>query len=166
MSIIETNNLTAEQRKLIWHLWNEEYPKQMQYQTIEEFDNYLNNLRQHYHLLALDDDSNVIGWAFLFERDNEKWFAIIVATKMQRQGIGTQLLQLLKEKEEVLNGWAADHDRYQTNSGASYPSPVQFYLKNGFIILPDIRIETEQLSAVKIKWTKASSSIRKRDALD
>jgi GNAT superfamily N-acetyltransferase len=155
MTIIETKNPGHEQRDLIRHLWNREYPAQIQYASGEAFDGYLDSLQEPCHWLAVDKDNNLAGWGFSFVREGEKWFAIIVDIKIQRRGLGTRLLRLLKENEAVLNGWVTDHDRYRKANGAPYPPPLQFYIKNGFIVIPEARIETEQLSAVKIRWTKA-----------
>ena len=154
MSIIETDALTEEQKVQIMNLWNKEYPAQLQYSSIEGFDSYLNNLLQPNHFLAIDDNDTLMGWAFSFTRENERWFAIIIDGSMQRQGLGTSLLNRLKENETVLNGWVTDHDRYMKKNGEQYHSPLQFYSRNNFIFCHDVRLETEKLSAVKIAWAK------------
>ena len=38
-------------------------------------------------------------------------------------------------------------------SGKPYRSPLDFYIKNGFKVLPEIRLELPSISAVKIKWS-------------
>ena len=38
-------------------------------------------------------------------------------------------------------------------NGEPYISPMSFYLKHGFEILQNERIETEMIQAVKIKWS-------------
>ena len=73
---------------------------------------------------------------------------------MSGKGFGTQLLNLGKEKESVLNGWVIDHDKDKKRNGENYISPLNFYLKNGFEVFPDNRLELEKLSAVKIRWKK------------
>ena len=155
MTITETKHPTDAQRESICNLWNREYPAQLHYASSEAFDAYLNNLSHPYHWLVVDDSNNLIGWAFSFLRDGERWFAVIVDSSIQRKGLGTKLLQLLKARELVLNGWVTDHEHYNKSDGTPYASPLPFYIKNGFMVVPGVRIETEKLSAVKIKWTKS-----------
>ncbi len=143
------------QKLQVLQLWNSEYPKQIVYPGLHEFDEYLNGLKQLYHWMAIDDKHDLVGWAFLFERDTENWFAIIVARNQQKQGLGKRLLALLKKEQQILNGWAADNDRYEKTDGTKYLSPLTFYLNNGFTICPNDRLETDKLSAVKITWQNA-----------
>jgi hypothetical protein len=84
----------------------------------------------------------------------EIWFAIIVDSRCHKIGIGTLLLDALKQDSEVLNGWVTDHDRYMKTSCARYLSPLVFYRKNSFEVLHDTRLEIEKLSAVKIRWQR------------
>jgi len=53
-----------------------------------------------------------------------------------------------------LNGWVVDGERYIKSNGEKYLSPLEFYKKNDFEILVGERLETEKISAVKIKWKK------------
>ena len=62
---------------------------------------------------------------------------------MQKRGLGTKLLELLKEKENILNGWVIDHANYIKQNGEPYPSPLEFYIKNDFNVHSDIRLEIE-----------------------
>lgn len=64
------------------------------------------------------------------------------------------LLDKVKEFENELNGWVMDHENDLKASGDIYLSPIRFYLKNDFEILNEIRLETEIMSAVKIKWSR------------
>ena len=89
---------------------------------------------------------------FDFVRDNQKWFAIILDSKIQGKGIGTKILNLAKEKENELNGWVIDHDSDKRRNGKSYKSPLNFYLRNGFEKLSKTRLESDKISAVKIRW--------------
>ncbi len=156
MKIVETNSPDAQLKEQIMRLWNNEYPEQLRYADVEGFDNYLNNLQECHHLLAMNDSDNLVGWAFSFARDGERWFAIIVDGSLQGKGLGTTLLNRLKENEPTLNGWVTDHDRYVKANGEAYRSPLRFYLQNGFAVLPETRLEIENLSAVKIRWVNAS----------
>jgi hypothetical protein len=53
-----------------------------------------------------------------------------------------------------LNGWVIDHNNDKRKDGLIYISPLKFYEKCGFEIQSDIRLELDNISAVKIKWTK------------
>jgi GNAT superfamily N-acetyltransferase len=152
MQIIETTSLAAEQKEFICRLWNQEYPANLSFNTMADFDNYLNNLTATTHYLLQNDFGQIDGWAFTFTRESEKWFAILLDRKIQGQGKGSLLLDKLKEKEQKLHGWVVDHDNYVKSDGQPYLSPLPFYLKNGFTVCSNTRFETEQLSAVKITW--------------
>ena len=152
MQIIETTSLTPEQKEIICRLWNSEYPASLRFNTVADFEDYLNNLAIITHYLLQNDPGKIEGWAFLFTRDNEKWFVLILDRKVQGQGKGTLLLNKLKEKEQRLNGWVVDHDDYIKLDGQPYLSPLPFYLKNGFTLCSNTRLETEKLSAIKIAW--------------
>lgn len=70
----------------------------------------MDNLTQKAHYLLLNDENNIEGWAVTFIRENEKWFAIIISGKLHGKGIGTMMLNKLKDDEDTLNGWVIDHD--------------------------------------------------------
>ena len=141
-----------QQKKDIYQLWNSEYPAQLGYQRFSDLELYLANLKNPVHYFLGDDDGKAIGWAFVFERDDERWFAIIVDGSMHQKGLGSLLLNMLKENEPILNGWATDHNRYVKQDGRPYPSPVAFYLKNGFIVHHEERLDNDKINAVKIVW--------------
>jgi GNAT superfamily N-acetyltransferase len=102
------------------------------------------------HYLLQNESDEIHGWAITFARENETWFAIIINSKIQNQGFGKQLLNHLKSIEKKLSGWVIDHNNDFKFDGIVYVSPLKFYLKNGFSICNEIRIETEKISAVKI----------------
>lgn len=133
-------------------LWNNEYPKNLGYNNITELKSYIDDLLNCDHYLMLSDAKLITGWAFKFNRNNEKWFAIILSNSIQGKGIGSLLLDKLKENESELCGWMIDHNRDLKNNGKYYSSPLNFYAKNSFNILTDQRLELENLSAVKICW--------------
>lgn len=154
MKIITTNSLDGNQKKVIYELWNAEYPKNLTHQNLSDFENYLNALTNQYHMLLIDKNGAIKGWYFDFDRNNEKSFAMILATEIHGKGFGTLLLNEAKKRESELNGWVIDKTDYLKQNGVGYKSPVPFYLKNGFHKLPEIRLELEHLSAVKITWKK------------
>ncbi len=152
MNVIETKTLSLQQKLSIIRLWNQEYPHQLMFETVEDLDNYLIQLIDLVHYFVLGEGHQIIAWASLFERNREKWFAIIVGRNMQGNGLGTSLLNMLKTNETLLNGWLIDQNNYLRADGTQYQSPAAFYLKNGFTICLDTRLEAEKLSAIKIKW--------------
>lgn len=152
MEIILSASLNAAQKESVFELWNAEYPAQLAFSALQDFENYLRVLHQPTHLLATDQHGDLCGWAFAFDREGERWFAIIIPCTAQRTGVGTLLLDELKIFNPILNGWVTDHPDYKKMNGEPYPSPMQFYIKNAFQVCPEIRLETDKLSAVKIKW--------------
>lgn len=156
MKINRQTKLDDEQKKQIFALWNNEYPERLAYQSIENLENYFNKLYNQTHYLLLNEQNEIDGWATTFIRENEKWFAIIVSEKLHGKGIGTQMLNKLKEDEAVLNGWVIDHDSDKKLNGNYYKSPIEFYQKNGFEIIAETRLELDIMSAVKIKWIKSN----------
>jgi GNAT superfamily N-acetyltransferase len=154
MEFIQLTRLSKNQKKEILNLWNNEYPEKLNYQTLTDFDEYLKNLKKQSHILMIDENQMVKGWYFDFNRGKEKWFAIILDTKIHGKGFGTKMLNLAKEKETELNGWVIDHNNDIKKNGNKYKTPLEFYLKNGFEKLTENRLELEKISAVKIKWTK------------
>jgi GNAT superfamily N-acetyltransferase len=152
VEITKTVNLSKDQKHSIIRLWNAEYPAQIQHSGIDSFDEYLSSKGNLQHYLLTDDNENIKGWLATFMRDGEKWFALLVDGSEQKKGYGTMLLNKVKEFENEINGWAIDREKDVKSNGETYLSPIRFYLKNDFEILNDVRLETETMSAVKIKW--------------
>lgn len=153
MKIIKQTELSIKDKKQVFELWNNEYPEKLVYQTVGDFEKYLNNLTQKMHYLLLNEKSKIDGWAITFMRENEKWFAIIISGKLHGKGIGTMMLNHIKDDEDTLNGWVIDHNNDKKSNGDFYKSPVKFYLKNDFKIISETKLELEIMSAVKIKWS-------------
>ena len=151
MEIIETKELSQQQKHEILTIWNTEYPLKLGYNSIDKFEEYLFNLTNSTHYLAMKEHS-VVGWLSVFERENEIWFVMIIDSEQQGRGLGSKLLAIAKEKNLKLNGWVIDHDSDQKPDGTTYRSPVKFYTKNGFTIFSEERLELEIISAVKINW--------------
>lgn len=137
-------------------LWNREYPNQLKHDQLTDLEQYLDQLTDPYHYLYTNDTDDILGWAFKFARDGEKWFAVILDSSLHKKGIGTFLLDQVKDQEKSLHGWVVEHDNYRRSDGETYPSPLNFYLKNGFKIIEEIRLESSKLSAVKITWDNQS----------
>ena len=154
MKIFKQTELNDKQKEQIFELWNNEYPKKIACNTIADFENYLSKLSEQNHYLLLDVNEEINGWATTFTRENEKWFAIIISERLKGKGIGTKILNELKNNENTLNGWVIDHNSDKKSNGNIYQSPLGFYIKNGFEVLSETRLELEIMSAVKIKWKK------------
>jgi GNAT superfamily N-acetyltransferase len=153
MQLHHTTSLTPFEKEAIRLIWNGEYPIKLALATMQDMEEYFLGLQNARHYLLMYGD-NVAAWAADFDRDDERWFAIIVDGKHQRAGLGSKLLDHLKQDNGVLNGWVADHNNDLKQNGATYTSPLSFYVKHGFEVLTGIRLELEKLSAVKIRWTK------------
>jgi hypothetical protein len=154
MKIIKTDILILEQQQLLFELWNEEYPERIGYQELSEFENYLENLFSLKHYLLIDDLNRLHGWSFTFVRENENWFGIIIDSENKGKRFGTDLLGDLKKNNSVLNGWVIDHQNDIKRNKEFYLSPLEFYIKNGFIVDRNTRMENDIISAVKITWER------------
>jgi GNAT superfamily N-acetyltransferase len=152
MRIIQTENLSEEQKEILRELWNEEYPARLHLKTIEDFESYLNGISNTKHYLLFDDSDKIIGWTFTFLRDGEDWFVIILNSIIQGKGNGSLLINEIKKEKTSLNGWVIDQENEVKQNNELYKSPMPFYIKNGFTILTETKIENEKMSAVKINW--------------
>ncbi len=157
MELIQRPILLESEKLEVFDLWNNEYPERLSFNSIKEFEVYLNDLNEQRHLLLINSERKVKGWYFDFKRDNEKWFAIILDSKLHGKGFGTKLLELAKQQENELNGWVIDHNKDKKKNGELYNSPFNFYLKNGFRKLTANRLELEKISAVKIRWVNETN---------
>ncbi len=155
MEGVKSITLTSQQKQEIVRIWNSEYPVGLQYADMQGFEQYLSKLSNTSHYLLLADQGSLAGWLSVFTRDDERWFAMIVDSDFQKMGVGQRLLSLAKKDECILNGWVIDTDSYVKSNGHPYISPLPFYLKNDFELLPDTRLETKVLSAVKVQWKRA-----------
>lgn len=154
MQLHQTTSLTPFEKEAIRSIWNGEYPVKLALTTMQDMDEYFLGLLNARHSLLMDG-GKVAAWAADFDRNDERWFAIIVDSRYQHKGVGGRLLDILKHNNGILNGWVADHDNDLKQNGDTYRSPLSFYIKHGFEVLHDIRLELDKLSAVKIRWTKA-----------
>jgi len=154
MQITQYYTLSIAQKDELLRLWNNEYPVELAHENIAALDNYLNGLSRITHYLLADEQDILHGWAWAFDRDDSRWFAIILDSSVQRKGYGSILLNKLKESEKVLQGWVEDSNEKIKRNGETYRSPLAFYRKNGFTLCPDDRLRTDKVSAIKIKWAK------------
>lgn len=162
MRFTREKKLTKGQREEILELWNNEYPANLQYKDIAELDAYLLGLADQNHILLVDPNHKIRGWYADFIRNKERWFLTIFSAEFQGRKLGTQILDLAKERNEELNGWVIDSDRYRKANGEAYHSPVEFYRKNGFRILPSVQLRNDTLSAIKVQWVKSPRRLIQR----
>ena len=154
MSIIETDTLNENQKQQLSGLWNSVYPENVAYPSLSAFEEYLADLESVRHLLLVDTELKIRGWAFSFNRKGERWFAILLDESIQGKGLGRLLMDKLKEHEQHLCGWVVEHNAYKKLDGSPYRSPLDFYLNNGFSVCKDERFSSEQLDTIKIKWNR------------
>lgn len=152
MKIIKKEVLSLQDKETVLRIWNNEYPEKLNYQTVDDFDSYLNALAEKNHYLLIDDEGRIKGWAFTFLREEEDWFAIILDNDFQGAGNGSFLINELKKNKSSLNGWVIDHETDVKKNKEQYKSPMSFYIKNGFEVIKEKRFESEKMSAVKINW--------------
>ena len=155
MGITITKQLSAFEKNELMALWNAVYPSNLYYNKLEELEQYFNGLSDIQHYLIKDTSSQIVAWAFTFDREEATWFAILIDSAFQKKGIGSELLKALKKDNTQLNGWAIDKEGYHLKNGENYLTPLPFYLKNNFVICENIRLETDKISAIKIEWHQA-----------
>ncbi|MCG8701321.1 MAG: GNAT family N-acetyltransferase [Bacteroidales bacterium] len=154
MELVKLQHLSKSEKAQILSLWNNEYPKKLSFNSHEDFENYLIKLSEQSHILLIDKNNKIRGWYIDFKRDDEKWFVILIDSKIHGKGFGTKLLKAAKEKEVELNGWVIDKNNEIKKNGELYTSPLSFYLKNEFEVLSKFRLELDMISAIKIYWKK------------
>lgn len=154
MKFSETKQLNLEQKRAVLQMWNKEYPVAFSYDSLSQFEEYLDGLLGQNHKLVLDNNDEVIAWYFDFIREKERWFAIIIDANAQGRGLGNQLMQRAKEANHQLNGWVIDQHHCVKMNGDLYHSPLEFYVKNGFVIDPNKRLEHKNIQMIKIIWDK------------
>ncbi|NER12033.1 GNAT family N-acetyltransferase [Leptobacterium flavescens] len=154
MRFVNTRELNFPQKIAIRELWNKEYPVKLRLETFNDLENYLSELEDPHHILLIDADKELKGWYVDFSREDERWFAMILNSELQGKGLGSKLLKMAMDRETELNGWVIDHEKDLKQNGKPYRSPIAFYLKNGFEILPDNRLELDKISAVRIRFRK------------
>jgi GNAT superfamily N-acetyltransferase len=158
MIFTKKKSLTSEEKLSVYNLWNNEYPENVSYKSIEGFDEYLNKLIDSEHYLAYNLNQIIVAWGIKFVREQEKWFAIIVDSNFHSKGIGSRIMDQIKSNNEVLNGWVVDHNNSVKLNGETYYSPLEFYIKNEFEVRTEARLELENISAVKITWKQKQTT--------
>ena len=151
--MITTNHLSEKHHAQINTLWNEEYPSTL----VDRFPILLNDAFMLKHFLILNKEENVLAWAVYFQKDEEIRFSILVDRKHQGLGYGKQLINALKNELPEFYGWVVDKPNFIRKDGSAYPSPLSFYLHLDFNIVPEQGIDSDMISAVKVKFSKGNS---------
>ena len=154
MKIVTKHHLNNGEKQRVFELWNNEYPEQLVYNSMDEFEEYLGKLIDLNHVLLVDNQGRIVGWYFDFVREEQRNFAIILDSEYHGKGFGTKLIGYAKGNHEELNGWVIDHSDYKKRGGDNYISPLEFYLKNGFEVLEKERLESSKITAIKIEWKR------------
>ena len=153
-NLLETSLLSEEYKKQVFELWNREYPSNLKNDTMEDMLAYMDGLENLRHGMLVDDKGTIQSWFASYRKDGENRFILIVSSDVQGQGHGSFIMDHLKKGKDELYGWVIDQDHYKKADGKTYPSPIDFYLKQGFEVL-DERLERPLISAVKIKWVRS-----------
>ena len=97
MEIIEKPSLDQSELEQLLLLWNAEYPSQICYRNLNELRGYLDKVDPEKHLLVRLEDE-LCAWMILFQREQARWFAMIVSKNFQGRGLGKALLMHAKKK--------------------------------------------------------------------
>ena len=154
MNYLKVTQLNHLQKQAIMQVWNEVYPAQLAHNDVTSFEKYLTPLKNACHVLVLDNDHHLVGWLVIFDRHDDRWFAMLMADRVKGQGIGSELLCQAKSLNNVLNGWVVEHNDYKRKDGAPYLSPLGFYEKNGFEVLQESRLKDQMLAVIQVRWVK------------
>jgi predicted GNAT family N-acyltransferase len=149
MQLFNTATLSDNQIQQIDVLWNQEYPKNL----MNRFSILLGDATNYRHFILENEAQQIVGWAVLFDKENETRFSIIVGEASKGMGLGGRLMDALKQACPCFYGWVIDHDNDIKNDGSIYRSPLTFYLKHCFEVLSDQRLDTPIIKAVKVKWS-------------
>ncbi len=153
MEVLKIKHLSNTQKSALMNLWNQEYPKSLFLKNSTDFDTYLSSIDQAIHFLVIQKNE-IVGWFVDFKREGENWFAMIIDRNHQHKGIGSMLLNQAKARHQKLLGWVIDQDNELRVDNSTYPSPIQFYIKNEFVVRKEVRLETPKISAVQIEWSR------------
>jgi GNAT superfamily N-acetyltransferase len=150
MKISRTKILDETIHREINEFWDSEYPVRLngRYLTL------LDGVENFEHILIRDENGKLMAWTVWFEKEGEIRFSIIVDPRTSGQGLGTILLNELKKELDEFYGWVIDIEGDPKKDGSCYTSPLNFYRKNGFEVLDDVRIDNDIINAVKIRWKK------------
>jgi GNAT superfamily N-acetyltransferase len=152
--IVQLTALDDHQKSQLMGLWNREYPASLAQKSMGDFEDYLSKLVDSCHIVIQSDEIEILGWYFDFMRDGHRNFGMVLDAKIQGAGFGKKLLTRAKSIQNELQGWAVESTVYKKSDGSLYKSPIDFYRKMEFEILPEIKFERDTFTAIKIKWSR------------
>jgi len=126
----------------------------MAFPDLEALQAYLDRCTNPRHF-TVHENGLLQAWLCSFDRNDSRWFVMIIDTRFQGNGLGTALLTTAMSKEEALNGWVVEHDNYRLQDRSTYRSPLGFYLKLGFHLQPN-RFDDGELQAIQLLWRRES----------
>lgn len=148
------DHLSDAQLEQVLKSWNSSYPVGIYYKDLHSFKEFLNPLIKPKHYIQLSMDNDIIAWMMTFDREQERWFSIIISEDFKGRGFGKKMIEHISKNEPPLNGWVVDHNKDIKADGSAYLSPLNFYLKLGFQVLPRQRFEKIGISCVKVVLNK------------
>ena len=151
MKTIASLTLNSRQSNQLLQLWNTEFPAILNHADVDAFEENIASWGNVNHHLAIDGQ-DIGAWLADFDRDGQRWFALIVSKRFQGHGWGTRLLQLAQQSNDELYGWVIDEPGYLKTDGSEYQSPLGFYLRLGFGIKETAILEKYGIKATKISW--------------
>ena len=78
--------MSKVQKEQILDLWNIEYPMGLLHRHMNDFDAYLEGLMEKSYILLLNEQEHVIGCYIDFNREQDRWFAMILDANYQGKG--------------------------------------------------------------------------------
>jgi len=155
LKIIENTAPGEHTKTQLFELWNREYPEVLQFENFSQYNTYLSGLEKPTHFMIKTEENSIIGWFFCFERDHDNWFGLLVHHQFQNQGLGKTLIKKAQTKYSKLNAWIVKDNIYKMYNGKTYKSPLNFYLKYGFRVVPNKYRKTDKISTIKIQWKRS-----------
>ena len=153
LNLTKVNTLSNQDKRQIFIIWSAEYPKQSVFNSYDEFDTFILSLVNPTHYLIKNNDDRLLGWLVTIDRDGGRWLIILVDSSEQKQGIGSRLLDEMKQIESSVSAWITPHNNYFKADGTPYITPLPFYEKNGFILTDETFVK-DDFGGTRIYWKK------------
>ena len=145
------STLSQKEKEKIVSVWNQEYPRELAYSSVHDYDAYLSKIEILNHYL-IKKEGVIVAMASVFIREEDTWFSILINGKHQRRGLGRQLMNQLMCDYDRLNGWMVDQEGSTLATGKAYSIPASFYQKLGFVKLS--KVNEKPVRCIHIQWDK------------
>lgn len=151
MKTVRQKSLSASDWQRVLAMWNVLYPVHVAKESAAKIhDNCDPASCVHYCMYGQNGQLN--AWLAVFDRANTRWFSILVDENAQGQGLGKALIAFAKTYEPVLSGWVVNTDAYLRANGEAYHSPLAFYEKLGFSVVPHPYDPKPMTEVVCVEW--------------